>query len=87
MTVLQSFYFGRNHAGASLDTAVIAVGGGMSVGDHVPRIFKQLAGDGMERPMIALENQHVVTPLFSTICRAMSRWQLSASVVTILPFE
>jgi hypothetical protein len=64
MTVLQSFYFGRNHAGASLDTAVIAVGGGMSVGDHVPRIFKQLAGGGMERPMIALENQHVVTPFF-----------------------
>jgi hypothetical protein len=39
----------------------------------VRRIFKQLAGVGMERPMIALENQHVVTPLFSTICRAMSR--------------
>jgi hypothetical protein len=37
MTLLQPFYFGRNHAGASLDTAVIAVGGGMSVGDRVPR--------------------------------------------------
>jgi hypothetical protein len=45
MTLLQSFYFGRNHAGASLDTAVIAVGGGMSVGDRVPRIFKQLPDD------------------------------------------
>ena len=36
----------------------------MAVGDRVPRIFKQLAGVGIERPMIALENQHVVTPPF-----------------------
>jgi hypothetical protein len=41
----------------------------MLVGGLVPRIVKQLADIGVQRAVIGLEGQHVVTS-FSTICRA-----------------
>src|SRR5713226_8394484 len=67
VTLLQPFYFGRNQAGTSLGAAVIAVGGCMFGRGLVPRIVKQLANIGMQRAVIGLERQDVVTSLFDNL--------------------
>ena len=71
------------------DMALFGVG--FAGADHRGRgIVEEASHVVKQRRLVALQRQHVVAALLDHLpgtCRAICRWQLSASAVTIIPFS